>query len=291
MNNTPVLFKDLGKRISDLFTKEFPLNEKKLEWKGEVDGVTIETNFSQKGDNIVGTFTPKYKYGKYGLNFLGEFTTKRDGKIEVSAEEITPGVKAIVTAQYKSDELFGILATEYKHQYATVTAAAEVGRPKGTIARCSVVVSPGLKNVSFGASSEYFIGSNEASDLRELNTAVSYSAKDFEANVFGRIKNSEDKHEVGANFFHQVNKMAGVAGEIVFDAQHTDKSPKFTVGTHYKWSSETTLKSKMDSTGQLGFSYQQLFPNQTKLTIASSIDVKNPSEKTSKFGVGLALNF
>jgi len=286
-----VLFKDLGKRISDLFTKEFPLNERKIEWKSDtVQGATFETNFNQKGDSIFGTLMPKYNYRSYGLNIMGEFSTKKEAKVEVSADDIAPGVKAIASVQSKNDELFGTLSTEYKHQSATVTALAELGKPKGTLIKTSVVVSPG-RGFSLGASSEYLIGATEQSDLAELNTALGYYNKQYEVNLFGRIKHSEDKHEMGANFFHQASPATAVAGEMCFDVRHTDRLPKFTVGVQHKWSPVTTLKSKLDTMGALGLSYQQIFPNQTKLTLATSVDLKNLSEKSSKFGVGLSFNF
>jgi hypothetical protein len=290
MSNPP-LFKDLGKKINDLFNKDYPLNEKKLEWKGESQGVTIETNFSLKGENIIGTVTPKYKYGRYGLNFLGEVNTRKDLKAEVSADDVAPGLKATITGQSKGSEVFGTVATEYKHEYATITTAVELGRPAGTTVRSSVVVSPGVKNLAVGASAEYLVGTAEESDLKELNTTIHYSTRELELGLFGRMKNAESKHEVGANFYHQVNSASGVAGEMVFDAHHTDRKPKLMVGLHHKWSADAIIKSKFDTSGQLGFSYQQLFPNQAKLTVGTSVDVNNLSEKTTKFGVALSFGF
>lgn len=289
--SNPGLFKDLGKRVTDFLTKDYPLGEKKVEWKGETSqGVTVETNFNIKGEAVTGTITPKYKWGKYGLNFLGEFNTKRELKAEVSADDVAPGLKLTVTGQSRG-ETTGTVAAEYKHEYATVTAAVELGRAAGTTVRSSLVVSPGVKGLAVGASAEYLVGAVEESDLKEINSTVAYATKEFDVALFGRVKHGEDKNEVGGQFYHQVNADSAVGGEIVFDAAHTEKKPKLTVGVQHKYSAETSLKAKFDTTGQLGFSYQQLFPNKTKLTVASSVDVNNLTEKSTKFGVALALNF
>jgi len=140
--STPPLFKDLGKRSSDLLTKEYPSEEKKFEWKGTTsNGVTIETNAVQKGDGpIVGTITPSYKYKEYGLNVLGEFNTNKDIKLETSVEnQGVQGLKATLTGEQKGKDTFATLAAEYKHQHATVNGSVDFGKSKGNTIKANSV--------------------------------------------------------------------------------------------------------------------------------------------------------
>jgi len=59
----PGLFADLGKRVNDLLTKEFPSEkqENKFAWKGQANNeVTLETTFLQKKRWLyIGNIYPK----------------------------------------------------------------------------------------------------------------------------------------------------------------------------------------------------------------------------------------
>jgi len=70
----PSLFKDVGKRLKDLLTRDYPAEkqENKVEWKGKTsNGVTVESNLTVNSDGyVVGKITPSYKLKDLGANFL-----------------------------------------------------------------------------------------------------------------------------------------------------------------------------------------------------------------------------
>lgn len=289
MSNQP-LFKDLGKRANDLLTKEFPSEEKKVEWKGTSAGnVTVETNFVQKGDGaVVGTLTPSYKYKEYGLNFLAEINTKKDIKLETSVEDqFADGLKVILTGEAKGPQTYATLAAEFKNPKATINGSIDYGKPNGSTVKASSVF--GSSGFALGLSAEYFLG--DQSELKLFNTTLSYGTKDFDASVFGRLIPDKDKNEIGGTYFHNVNSDLAVGTEVVFDTANADNKPKLVFGSQYKLNADTILKGKFDTNGVLGVSYSQKFNKNSKLIIGANVDTNKLSGKdSSTFGFTLSLS-
>jgi len=288
----PGLFKDLGKRVSDLLTKEFPTDEKKVEWKGVTNNnVTIETNLLQKGDgSIVGTITPSYKYKEYGLNLLSEINTKKDVKLEASVEnKLADGLKLTLTGESRGDTTFTTAAAEYRHEYATLNGSVDYGKPKGSLLKANTVF--GQKGFALGLSAEYFLGTTDQSELKTFNTTISYTSKDFDATVFGRLISDKDKNELGGTYYHNINSNLSVGTEVVFDTANADSKPKLTFGALYRLNEDTTLKSRFDTNGILGVSFGQRFNKNSRVIIGANIDTNNLSGKSSSsFGYTVSLS-
>jgi len=291
----PGLFSDLGKRVTDLLTKEFPSEkqENKLAWKGQPNlDTTLETSFVQKKDgSILGTFAPKYKHKDWGTTFSAEINTRKEVKVEAATEDLlnVDGLKTTLTGFSRGPETFGTFGVEYKHELATVTASVDYGKPAGSTVKATAVI--GAQGVALGASSEYFFGGE--SELKELTTVLSYSSPDFDLTGFGRIQNQsdEDKNELGATYFHRINVDWQVGAEAIFETANADAKPKLTFATQYQLHPDTILKGKFDTAGKLGLSYQQKYNRNARLTIASTIDTNNLGGKnSSNFGFTLSLN-
>jgi hypothetical protein len=290
----PGLFGDLGKRVSDLLTKEFPSEkqENKFAWKGQANNeVTLETTFLQRKDgSILGTFAPKYKHKDWNTTFSADINTKREVKAEVAVEDLlnVEGLKTTLTGFSRGNDNFGTIGVEYKHELATVAASADYGKASGSTVKASAVI--GTQGIALGASAEYFFGGE--SELKELTTVLSYASSEFDITAFGRIQQSEeDKNELGATYFHKINSDWQVGAEATFDTAHTEAKPKLTFATQYFLHNDTILKGKFDTTGKLGLSYQQKYNRNAKLTISSTIDTNNLGGKNSStFGFTLSLN-
>jgi len=291
----PGLFADIGKRVNDLLTKEFPSEkqESKVSWKGQPNTeTTLETSFVQRKDGtILGVFAPKYKRKEWGTTFSAEINTRKEVKVEAVAEDLlnVDGLKTTITGNSKSGENFGDFGIEYKHEMATVTASVDYGKAAGSTVKASAVI--GARGVSLGARTEYFFGGE--SELKELTTTLSYASPEFDMTAFGRIisQNDEDKNEVGATYFHSIRPDWRVGGEAVFDTANTDAKPKLTFATQYQMHPDTTLKGKFDTAGKLGISFQQKYNKNATVTIASTIDTNNLGAKNSStYAFTLALN-
>jgi len=295
--SNPGFFKDLSKRVSDLLTKDFPSEkqENKIEWKGQADNnVNVETNFVQKKDGSwIGTFIPKYKFKEYGTTVSAEISTKKEYKAEVAVEDkVAAGLKTIVSAHSKGDDLYGTVGFDYKHDYATVSASADYGKASGSTVKAHGVV--GHQGFSLGASAEYFVGSSQDSSLKELHTILGYSSLAFDIGAFGKIKNEDEdeKNEIGLNYFHRVNDDLSVGTEVVFDTANTDSKPKLTLGSRYVVDRDSVVKTKFDTEAKIGFSYQQKYNKNTKFTLSSTVDGNNFASKgSSTFGFTLSFEY
>jgi len=291
----PGLFADLGKRVNDLITKEFPSEkqENKFAWKGQANNeVTLETTFVQRKDgSILGTFIPKYKHKDWNTTFSADINTKKEVKAEVAVEDLlsVDGLKTTLTGFSRGVDNFGTLGLEYKHELATVTASVDYGKAAGSTVKASAVI--GAQGIALGASTEYFFGGE--SELKELTTVLSYASSDFDITAFGRIQNQndEDKNELGATYFHRINNDWQVGAEATFETANADAKPKLSFATQYQLQNDTTLKGKFDTNGKLGLSYQQKYNRNAKLTISSTLDTNNLGGKNSStFGFTLSLN-
>jgi hypothetical protein len=281
--SNPGLFKDLGKRASDLLTKEFPSEEKKVEWKGvTANGVTIETKFEQKGDAVIGTITPSYKLKEYGTNFLAEVNTKKDIKLETSVEnQIVDGMKVTLTGEAKGKENFVTLNTEYKHPRATLNGSFDFGKQNGQTVKANTVI--GFNPFNIGLSCEYALG--QTSEIKNFNTTLAYATKEFDVTLFGRT--SGDKNEIGGSFYQNVNSDLAVAAEAVFDTSTPDSKPKLALGSQYKLNDDTIVKAKFDTNGVINTSVGQRLNKNAKFTLGAKVDTKN----SNHLGIGFSFNF
>jgi hypothetical protein len=291
----PGVFSDLGKRVNDLLTKEFPSEkqENKISWKGQPNKeTTLETNFVQRKDgSILGVFIPKYFHRDWGTTFTSEINTRKEVKLEASAENIfnVDGLKTTVTGYSKGSEAYGEFGVEYKHELAVVNASVDYGKATGSTVKASAVL--GANGIALGARTEYFIGGE--SEMKELTTVLSYSQGDFDFAVFGRILNQNDidRNEVGVSYFHKVNSDWLVGAEAVFDTANSEAKPTLAFGTQYQIHPDTILKSKFDTTGKLGISVQQKYNRNSRFTFSGTIDTNNLGGKnSSSLGVSLSLN-
>jgi hypothetical protein len=217
----------------------------------------------------------------------------------------------------QAEDTFETVAIDYKHEVASVSLSADYGKTAGSTINASAVVA--YQRWSLGAKADYFLGITQDSDLKEFQTSINYNSDEFDAQAFGyavvvfsqtdtltgpprlvcslfvisRIKSlgEEDKHELGATYFHKINNDLSVGTEVVFDvSHHATNKPKLTFGTQYRLENDTILKGKFDTDGKLGLSYQQKFSRNARLTIASTIDANNLSKGSSTFGFTLSLS-
>jgi len=282
--SNPGLYKDLGKKASDLLSKEFPTEDKKVEWKGvTANGVTIETNLIQKGDGpLVGTIIPSYKYKEYGLNFTADINTKKDVKLETSVEnQVVDGLKVILTGEAKGKENYITVATEYKHPRATFNGSFDFGKQGGQTLKANSVF--GHNGFSLGFSTEYFMG--QTSEVKNFSTTLAYKTKEFEGTIFGRT--AGDKNEIGGSYLHNVNSDLCVASEVAFDTSTPDSKPKLALGTQYKLNDDTILKAKFDTSGVLGLSAAQKLNRNATFTLGARVDTQKSNQAT----FGFSMNF
>jgi len=288
----PLFYKDLNKRNSDLLTKDFPSEkrENKVDWKGETSThVSFETSLTQRNDGtILGIFTPKYRLRDWNSTVSAEIKTNKDFKAEVTVDDhFTPGLKTTLTGESRGEDLFTTVGIEYRHDLATLTASVDYGQASGSTIKSSTVV--GSQGFQLGASLDYFVGASNDSSMREFNATASYSTDEFDLGFFGKILNERDSNILGANYFQRVNADLNVGAEISLDTQKPENKPKLTAAAQYRVDPDAVVKTKFDTNGKLGLSWQQRFKS-SRLTLSGTVDTNNLSGKNaSHVGFNLSL--
>jgi len=284
---SPGFAKDVPKRVNDLLSKEFP-KDIKLEWKGKTSaGVECEASIVQGSKGTLGFFKSTLKGAARNVDVTSEINTEKNLRAEVTIkDELADGLTTIVTADSNKDGTYGTFAVEYNRDNASLTASADYGKDAGSTLKGSVAVGQGKTGFVLGAIGEYFVGS-PANKLQAFTVNLGYRSKEFDIVAFDRMKG--EKNEVGASYFHSVNSDLTVGTEISFDTNNADARPKLTLGTEWRQTADTTLKSTFDTQGLLGFSYQQRFSPRMKATLAASVDSANLSKNNVVYGVSLNL--
>jgi len=298
------LFKDVGKRVSDLLTKEFPSDkrETKSEWKSTTaDGLklefTIKSEESRDGAKTTGTVKNEYLYKPWASTFTTEVNTDREFKTEVSlADKFVKGLKTVFTAQSQRRnglEYFGTVGFEYQHEFATATFSSEFLRSDNNALKGSLVV--GSQGISVGANVEYVLPKEgKPADLKEFKTALSYASDEFDVTGYGKITSTVTKgqtNELGASYYHKLNSDLAVGTEVKFDVSNQDKKPTLAFGTSYKLQPDSTIKGRYDTDGKLALSLSQQINRSVKLLVSSTIDTNAASSKNgTAVGFTVSLN-
>jgi len=288
----PLFYKDLNKRSNDLLTKEFPSEKKesKVDWKGETgSNVAFETSLTRKYDgSILGIFSPKYRIRDWNTNVTAEVKTDRDFKAEVEiSDHFVPGVKTTITGESRGEDLVGTLGVEYRHEFATFTGSADYGQSTGSTIKASTVV--GYQGFQLGTAIDYFFGSTVDSSLREFSATATYGTDEFDVGAFGKMYPERDSNLLGGFFFQRVNSDLSVGAEVSLDTQNNSNKPKLTTAAQYRIDNDASIKTKFDTNGRVGLSYQQKFKS-SRLTLAATVDTNNfHKENSSNIGFNLSL--
>jgi voltage-dependent anion channel protein 2 len=277
---TPGLYSDIGKKASDLLTKEFP-DKSKFELKTKTsNGVIQELSLTKAGDTLTGSISPKYTFVKHGVTVGFTADTDKNTKFEVSVDQPLPGLK--LTTIVDSKKLNAIqFDAEYKHDYVALNGSVDVLNNEGTEASLAGVV--GYEGFSVGLQSKYNKGA-----LSAVNGTAAYTTNDWVFTLFGIFK----LHRVGVSYYHRVTPAAAAGFEAAFDLDKAQASPsKLTVGGSYQLDLDTTVKGKLDTDGKLSLSYAQRLNRWARLNVATSLNINNPQSKSGhSFGFTFSLN-
>lgn len=118
--------------------------------------------------------------------------------------------------------------------------------------------------------------------VSKMNAALSYfDGKESECTL-----HISDKAKTGMlGYAHQVRPGFSVAGQMKYDMPNS--VAVLTMGTSYRLDGASTVKGKVDSTGNLALTYIQTIRPGTTLTMSTSFDVKKLDKAKAGFSVAL----
>jgi len=276
---SPPLYNDLNKKATDLLSKEFPTTHKIEFNTGKKPGPGFEASIADKDGVTVGTLTPKYIWENlYGKNTLAAgVDTKRTLKLEATSVDFVKGLKTIVTAT-DSQTVTGTI--EYKQQHFTINTVLNLLSPKGTTGVFGTVF--GYDGHAVGLQTDYNISTNT---LNDINGSVTFNPDSFVSlGLFGRFK----KNILGARFYYHFDKDFQVAAEAEANYVNTAEIPKFTLGAIYAVDTKTSIKGKIDTTGNVSAAVTSKLGDRVKVTFGTGLNTNNFSP-TSKASFGLNL--
>jgi len=266
MSFPPPLFADVNKKANDFLSKDFPTTNKIEFKKPPVDGLGVEGSISEKDGTTVGLFTPKWKFPQLSALILGAtIDTRRNIKLEASASEIIPGLKATLAGHSENQNL--TVDLEYKHPYAAIAASLNALAPKGSTANFSVVV--GSAGYALGAQTEYNFSN---STLTALNLAASASLHTQPTSPIITAFIRQKKNTLGGSLFHQLR--FGWVGILDVESNYNTSETKVTAGTAYNVDKDTIVRAKADTQGVVAASVTTKV-NSVKFTIGTSINTNN----------------
>jgi len=278
-----LLYVDIGKKSSDLLTKDFP-DKTKLEINSRApNGITFQVTGTRNHDgSIVGAIQPKYISSKHSSTISATIDTSRNLKIEGTSEKY-PGVKATVTGVTEPESIKADV--EWKADRASLTAGIDAFSTKGTTLSASGVVSH--EGFSLGVSGEYIFGDKQ--EVKKADAVVAYTLPDLQFTLFGRQKG----YLYGASYFQKLSPDLSLAAELAIDSKKTDVAPKLTVGVSNNFDQNgTQAKLKFDTEGKLSLSYSQKISQWVKFTLGTSVNVNNlGASGNHQVGVGLVFDF
>jgi len=288
------LFKDIGKRVSDLLTKDFPSDKKeqRVELKSTTSqGVKVEGIIKNEEikDSPKSTGTVKYESFKkeWNTKFTGEVTTDNTFKTEAtySVDRYVSGLKGIFTFQKQGTEPSVVAGFEYKKDSVSATGSIETGKKTDNALKTSVVF--GSKNVAVGANVDA-TRKDTGFDVKEFKAALSYASDEIDAVVYGKVTQVSKApiNEVGLSYYQKLNSETAVGGETKYNFK--DEKPTLALGSYFKLQPSSTLKSKFDTTGKLGLSWTEALNKNTTVQFSSTIDTKASSKNSS---IGAVLTY
>jgi len=272
----PGVYADLGKKTSDLLSKEFPVTTTaEIKVKPAIEGLAPEVTLTRKDGALSGKLGVKYHLANpRGVQLSVTTDTAKNVKLEAVAENtVAQGLKATVGFDFNKTSL----DLEYKHEYFTVATGLD-STNNSTHARGNFVV--GKDGYAAGVLTEYNVITG---DRQALNAIASYTDTDSVATAFARLS----ANTVGLTYYRRATDRIALGVEGVYGTK--SGKPTITFGGAYDVDLATTLKAKVDSDGKVGLSYAQRFSKFTRVILGANINTQN-AQQGHAFGVAVTLN-
>lgn len=265
-------FKDLGKKTSDLFKKQYDFkNEIKV--TSNASGVKIESG-GQKAKGFSG-----YTKANWKDDFLGDVeveahsTGVAKGKFKLS--KVTDGVD--VTVSSTACGQVGLEAT-YVKDFLSAIASANHNMSKGCTALATSAVI-GFDGVYVGGG----VDVDGSGSVKNYNCGAEYASKDLTASLV----TSNKGEDITVSFFQKLSGSTSLGASMLVKAESSSRL--YTFGTERSLDKSTTIKAKADSAGKVGVAVSHVLADpKMKLGVSAEFDATSDDAfKSQKFGISL----
>lgn len=276
----PPSYGDLGKNGRDLFNKGYNYGFYKAEVKTKAsNGMEFTVNGSSNSDSgkIGGNLETKYKWKDYGLTFTEKWNTENNLGTEVTIEDqIVKGLKLSFDTQFAphTGRKSGKIKTAYKMDYLNLACDVDFDFQGPTIHGAAVLGYNGWLagyQMSFDTSK---------SKLAKNNFAVGYTGGDFTLHT-----SVNDTSEFTGSIHQKINKDLETAVNLSWTAG--TNTTRFGIGSKYCLDKDSSIRAKVNNSGQIGLGYAQNINDGIQLTLSAMLDAKNINSGGHKVGLGI----
>ncbi|KAK1363726.1 mitochondrial outer membrane protein porin 2-like [Heracleum sosnowskyi] len=275
MSKGPGLFLDIGKKATDLLTRDYVSDQKFSVSTASDTGVVLTSTAVKKGGLSTGDVAALYKYKNSLINI--KFDTESNIATTFTFTDLVPSTKTIASFKLP-DYNSGKLEVQYFHHHATFTTAVALNQKTPAVDLSATVGTP---TFAVGVEAGYETSSGK---LTKYTAGISITKPDACASIILGDKGDSIK----ASYVHHLDssKKSAAVGEI--SRRFSTNENTFTVGGLYAVDNLTTVKAKLNNHGKLGVLLQHEVIPKSLLSLASEFDTK-ALDKTPRFGLALAL--
>lgn len=279
----PPCYADLGKQARDLFNKNYHFGVVKLDCKSTTK-TGVEFNVSGTSLNDTGkvnaSLETKYKVPEYGLTLKEKWNTDNTLATEICSEEkLARGLKVAFHANFapQTGRKSGALRTAYKLDNLHFNGDIDLG-PPGPVAHGAAVLH--YQGWLAGGQVSFDTTKNR---LSKTNFAVGFQGGDFVLHT-----NVNDGQEFQGTVFQRVNPNLQAGVQLAWTAG--TNTTRFGLGCVYELDAETSVRAKVNNSGQIGLGFTHCLRPGISLTLSTMLDGKNFNQGGHKLGLGLDLS-
>jgi len=146
----------------------------------------------------------------------------------------------------------------------------------------------GHRDCGFAAGAE-IEASTHSYEIQALNAIGSYTASDLEVTVFSKTKFTPNATStiLGVSYIQDLVsrwKSLALGGELTYDG----KAPSLSLGGTYKPDEASTVKTRINTSGLVGFSYTQRWGGPFAVTFSNDFNLISHTDP-AQFGVKISL--
>jgi len=275
---------DIGKNACDLFSKGYPSNNA---WKIEVntraeDGASFSFVANRThADLVEAGLTAKFALPDTGLKVNVELKSGNTIKVDLThSDKFVQGL-AVKLAHDNSHK--SVFTTTYKNTWGGVEAVATVpaDKKKTELELSSVFIKD---RYLFGVRNTLSAGDQPA--FKSIEAGVQYRQLDYIAAARVTIDGNKQA-KFGASYVQKVKTRDLTVGAYAcYDPSRDTDTVHLGVASELRTTEKHLWKSKLDSKGIAGVSFQSNLGDGVKLTLATEIDTLQLGKNISgKYGV------
>jgi voltage-dependent anion channel protein 2 len=285
----PPSWKDLGKSLNDLLSKDYPFHGTSLEIRTQTPSnvaFKVQGVRDAKTDAINGDIEGKWTDKIHGLTLTQSWTTSNILRNQLELDNFfVKGLKFDLLTSLSPDKgtKTAHVNTVYKQSGLHTRATLDVF--KGPTFTADTVL--GRDGFLVGAEASYNV---TAGNVSRYAAALGYNAPEYSVTLHGL----NNFNTFSASYYHRVSRDVEAGAKAVYDSKSTHGGVVLEVGSRTQLDQSSYIKTKINNAGVIGLGYTQTLRPGIKVSFALALDsqkLNDPSPTGPAHKVGINLVF